>query len=261
MLAAIGVLAILGLLLWPSPEPRYQNKPLSYWVNQLGRRQPGAYDKLHNAVTATGPNAIPYLLRRIRREDAAWEKLYRWIWPKLPNFAQTKLPQPQSIDDITAAQIGSIVSLLGAPALPFVRSALNDHSSGVRLAAVAAFSSIDPKPAEAVAIFARLLNDSNGFIRVSAAIGLTSMGTNAVAATEDLIRALKDSDIGPPPAIPAAMIPVTPTAFASTVAVRANAAAALGKIGPEARAGIPALRKLMSDANSYVREQAAVALW
>ena len=43
--------------------------------------------------------------------------------------------------------------------------------------------------------------------------------------------------------------------------MRANAAQVLGEIGPDARASVPALRRLLVCKHDFTREQAAIALW
>ncbi len=180
-------------------------------------------------------------------------------------------------------QISVIIGGLGADALPELLPALKDRSDSVRLAATFAFSQIDPKPAGAATILAHLLKDPNGLIRVSSAIALGRMGTNAAPAIPALIQALKDSDLGPTPARtvaitsgvalrglspapgvtpPTTVVPISaPVVAPAKVGVRANAAAALGKLGVGARAAVSALTGLLNDPDPYTREQAAVALW
>jgi HEAT repeat protein len=246
IILAVIVGAILVAALVPSREPQYEGKPLSYWVDQLWT-QPERHTECNKAIQTIGPQAVPFLIQQARRQDSPYERLSRFTWAKLPAVLQRRIPQPAPVSYDLHRKIGFVLGLIGQPALPQLVPALKDHNDGVRLVAVEAMGSIAPKSDTVVRLVAKLLNDSNALTRVNAALALGVMKPNSVLAVPDLIRALRDSDVGPQPRM--------------TVAVRANAARVLGEIGPEARGATPELRKLLNTGDSYTRQQAAVALW
>jgi HEAT repeat protein len=182
---------------------------------------------------------------------------------------------------------------------PRIIPLLDDKCAGVRLAAVVALSQLRQNPDQAIPALVRLLQDPNGLIRVYSVTLLDGMASRTQIVPE-LIRALQDSDAGPPPAAPRASVPrfstrglidsgtnadpkapslgrgasgiptsprgrtLLPPGMSlgsSRVAVRGNAATALGHIGPAARAAVPELTKLLRDPDPFVRQQSAIALW
>ncbi len=126
-------------------------------------------------------------------------------------------------------------------------------------------------------------------LRIAAIQAISAFGPNAAAALPDLIKALKDSDpdvrrfaamaiglIGPPAgaAVPELILllqqsvkPRRTTISADSaiglrqpMTIQYMAAKALGKIGPEARAAVPYLIKLLDDRDMMLRWAAAGAL-
>jgi HEAT repeats len=176
VLSLIGVVAVavvLALVLRPC-EPVYQGKPLSYWVDQLWT-QPERYTECNKAIQAIGPKAVPFLINQARRQDSAYERLYRFTWPKLPAVLQRRIPQPAPVSYDLHRKIGFVLGLIGAPALPQLVPALKDHNDGVRLVAVEAMERIAPKSDSAVRLVAKLIGDSNSLTRVNAVLALGVM--------------------------------------------------------------------------------------
>jgi hypothetical protein len=88
------VIIVLVILSTPNNEPTYQGKPLSYWVNCLPVTIPGPTNGMGTAhtvvmrgqqygvkagqdpkqavqaITEIGTNALPYLMRRLGKEDS-----------------------------------------------------------------------------------------------------------------------------------------------------------------------------------------------
>jgi len=98
VLVLFACLAGLGALLFlfghPS-EPRYQNRPLSYWVAMLAgpqARRPEAKEA-PAAVTTIGTNALPFLLDWIQYEPPPWNA--KLILELLPIHAPWLCDSPQ----------------------------------------------------------------------------------------------------------------------------------------------------------------------
>jgi len=104
------------------------------------------------------------------------------------------------------------------------------------------------KAKSAVPLLAEALKDKDPLMRMNIAMALRSMGGAAAPAVPNLIAGLKDSDTS------------GPTIRAE--GVRAQIAFALGAIGPEAKAAVPALSDIFKDAGqkTELRRAAAFAL-
>jgi HEAT repeat protein len=125
--------------------------------------------------------------------------------------------------------------------------ALGDPCEDVRLAAVVAIEQIAPKSDAAATAVARRLDDSNREILLSAVDALGRMRPNSARAVPALMSALHRAGMG--------------TNSSTQLYLQANIARLLGRIGPEARAAVPELIRLVRIGDNYAREQAAVALW
>jgi HEAT repeat protein len=122
-------------------------------------------------------------------------------------------------------------------ALPNLIDALQDPGSTLRYWAVRALGEIGSEAEAAVPYLIDALNDPDSdAVRSAAANALTRIDPRGAVSV--LIEALKDPD----------------------TSVRASAAYALGDIGPDALAAVPALTVLINDANSEVRVSATEAL-
>lgn len=121
-------------------------------------------------------------------------------------------------------------------ATPALIRALHDEKPGVRQWAVNALGKIGPEAERAVPSILHLPNPARAGGDLSLAIPMAAIGPGAVPS---LIDGLDDAGDGP----------------------RWTAAAALGKIGPEADAAVPMLTRLLTSALSGDRLVAAVALW
>lgn len=166
---------------------------------------------------------------------------------------------------------------IGAPAkdtLPALQKALTDPEARVRLDAAEAMFLINQHGAARGAA-ARALQAEDPEVRADAAGRLGYVfGVRAKPAIPQLVQALWDDDafvrscaaealgrIGPEAkeAIPALTV-VLKTEGGEDSAYSA-AAEALGRIGPEARSAVPFLRAMLQHPDSYVRVNAALALW
>ena len=118
-------------------------------------------------------------------------------------------------------------------AVPVLAELLKDKDSYVRLAAASALWQIGPKAETDILVLAELLKDKESYIRLAAALALWSIGPKAETNAELLMG--KDD-------------------------VCESAVMALGDIGPEAKAAVPALTVLLGDRSEYIRNAAAEAL-
>jgi len=94
-----------------------------------------------------------------------------------------------------------------------------------------------PYEGKTVTELRRMLHDPRTAVQIQGAFGLSLLGKEALEAGPDLVECLTKEQL-----------------------VRQTAALALGNIGPEARAAIPALTNALNDPAWSVRRQAAIAL-
>ncbi len=127
-----------------------------------------------------------------------------------------------------------------------------DSSEWVRFEAVTSLGLIDPKGERVISHIADALKDRSADVSWAAARSLGTLGSLAKSSVPALTAALDDPREH--------HLPLTPD-FTGMRALRCDVADALGRIGIEANAAIPALRKAVAkDRNPEVRVFAAMAL-
>ena len=243
-LVGLGAIAVIVTSVLRPREPVYQGQPLSYWSKQA-RLPDGDRQTALQAVRAAGPSAAPFLLRELRRQDSTIQRLRRQIWPLLPGPLQKHVTQPPARDDFLFFGTAELLSISGSEAHIF--NALRDSNTDVRLAAVWALKRIGAAHrTEGVADrIAPLLSDRAAEVRVSAALTLGAITSNRVEIVPVLIEGLNDSSLR------------------QSVAgnVKFGAPYALARLGPNAQAAIPEMRKLLDHPVAGARVPAAIALW
>jgi len=256
---AIGIIAVSAALLFRSslpPQSYYQGRLLDSWLDEWVTNQwRGNSFEYRKVIAAIGTNAIPFVLRRLERDDSFLKNKYREVWPKLPGLVKKFLPMrtPNSIDDFfTASMAARAFESCGTNAVPLLVPKLKDGNPAVREACITSLSSLVSSSMnnnEIISMFLPCLDDSDPMVRINAGSIIGQLGPAASNAIPALIRNLQSNEAGR-------------HKFASeTVFVRANAAAALGRMGPTAITAVPALTNLMATSERYARTSAATALW
>jgi len=242
------LIAVLGFVSWlllrPDPEPTYQGKPLSYWLDGIGN---GRTLEATEAVRELGTNAIPTLLRLLKSRDSRLKLLLiqlgskqnvihlKWktaqsrrfeaqfaftclgvqgrsAVPDLIEIYRQSSPDPYNDNRRVVADISALVGPAASNAVPLLVRDSTDTNDLIRLSSVQALGYIHANPNLVVPLLTRSLRDPFEFVRESAASGLGPFGTNAQSAVPDLIHTLADPSIR----------------------VRGSAATALRKIDPAA---------------------------
>jgi HEAT repeat protein len=245
----IAVLIGLAIVLaaWPRPkEPVYNNRPLSYWTGQLaGNELARSFD----AIRAIGPDGVPFLLRKVRKEHSLHRRVYAAAWSKLPNALKRHLPAPRSTDEADRKVIHAL-SILDAPGVPALVAAFQDRNSSVRRVAAEAIGRMllsEQVEQESAPGLAKLLSDPDDSVRSAAISTLEKMGSDAKAAIPGLTLALRH--------------PKPPLDPIGDLGFKALAARLLGEMGPEANGAVPDLLRLTADPDRAIRTEAAMALW
>ena len=262
-LAAIG--AMLGIELRRPPEPVYAGKPLSFWLDQLTPAPAtGAYSWLvvrdeavvtaqvrqaERAIHSIGPQAVPFLLDKIKREHSMAARLYAAVWQKIPQGLRQRLSPPKQFNRYgnPHSQIVWALETLEPEVVPALIAALNDSNSDIQITTLAALGGFGTDAAQATPTLMKLARHPNGFVRRWTIFTLGRMGPRRTNPSPTLITALKDDDISPLPN--------------SSARVRETAAQVLGDIGSPAQAASPELKQLLTVSDHGIRQEAAIALW
>jgi HEAT repeat protein len=152
-----------------NPEPRYQDRPLSAWLNQLQRSDPlyreEAVTALQN-LAASNPTVMKALARAAQDNDP-------------------------DVRILAISALGRITPRIEALS-PLLLAALNDENRVVRIQAAQALANLGP-PSEAILSgLIQALGDRDETVRLVAVQGLARMGPAARRAGPALARLLRE---------------------------------------------------------------------
>src|SRR5580704_10344738 len=104
ILAAILVAAGF-FVFFQASEPSYQGKTVTRWIDDYAALDSAftnryRFDSKKHADIAfafkeMGTNCIPFIFRRLERQDAPIRTAYRDAWPKFPGLLRRILPNPK----------------------------------------------------------------------------------------------------------------------------------------------------------------------
>jgi HEAT repeat protein len=231
---AVWLVAITGFIAWQvvrsrEPEPVYQGKRLSVWLeqqytNHWSAGRDGELDKqTEAALKRIGTNALPLLLEMLHARDTTLKQvLMRWAAKRsLVHFNLISADQRrqeailgyEALGPLACAQVPSLINAL-----------INDPSLHVRQAAASALAGIGPEARLAAPALFRATKDKDNVVRNNSFWALRHILPDPQLTIPVLIAGLDDP-------FPAA---------------RENAAFALGMYGQQARAAVPALVRTLS---------------
>ncbi len=221
LIAALGFAS--WLLLRPDPEPTYQGKPLTYWLDGIVH---GRSAEATEAVRQIGTNSIPALLRKLSSGDSKIklklmqlsrkQHLINIKWrtaenehfegqfgfgclgyqgkPAVPGLIEIynqNRPGPYN-DPYSIEEIFGCIGHPGPDAIPQIVQDTTNSDYAARATAVWSLWQIHSKPELSVPALTRTLHDPDDNIRASAANGLAAFSIDAKSAVPDLIKALGD---------------------------------------------------------------------
>jgi HEAT repeat protein len=200
-LAAFGVPLFIGLLVLlvfqtDSGQPVYEGRTFDQWFSQYPYpAQPQNVSRASKAMVALGPEAVPYLDRKLRTRETYRRKFYMRLYRMLPRWISQSIPEVHPAIYVRA-KAASILQILGTDAeaaAPALLEALDDESTDVRQHAFGAFlpGGITP-PAEE--IMPRLIKalDGTQHERAKAAAIISKYPVAGRAAIPKLTRLLSD---------------------------------------------------------------------
>lgn len=208
--AACLSLAVLMWWWWPlEKQPTYSGKPiLDYfpvWSKPPAPQAAGippiwvirkSDTGTEELARAAGPEAIPWLLRVIRRADSGPARFYTKLWRRLPGWAQQRLPVlawwPEAVH-----VLHRVAQKQPVDAAPLIVAALKDGTPNERHAAAGVAeqlcqslsrSSRSPQARQALPALAVLQANTNALIRIEAIFAAWSIDSNDRRLGAKLVR-------------------------------------------------------------------------
>jgi HEAT repeat protein len=228
----LGSILLTGVIVWLAlragdSDPIVEGKRLSHWLEGYqkgGERLPR--DKADQIITSAGTNAIPTLLRLLRKHDsAAKQKLMQLTkrqrllslrlipayqlqyqaalgFARLGSAASNALPDLIKIYDenISVSSRYWTINALGSVgascsnAVPFLVKTLSNTNMGVRLSCIQSLHMIRAAPELSVPALIKTLNDQQGMVRYTAVLALGAFEEGAKPAMPFLTNLLSDPD-------------------------------------------------------------------
>jgi HEAT repeat protein len=291
LLALIG-----GAMVFHSPEPCYEGRALSEWMEDwasntvfvvngepssfidlygpTGQRHRALRDAATNAICHMGAKAFPHLLNWLEYEQPAWKKRF-WIYlsgSKNRLIRQNRgglvrrLERPAILSYVTYDALLAL-GPAAEEAVPGLTKLLNSGKPAVALRAASVLSKIGPK---GLPPLVDTLADLSRINRAQIAHCIAYMGTNCRPAMPVLIRCLSDSDsavrnyarsalrqLKPDPSL---IVPQLIEVAANPTLRDRDTILYLGDFGRAASNAAPVLIKVLNDPDEKIRRAALVAL-
>jgi hypothetical protein len=265
VLAVVGVLA--WAVLWPgeAPEPMYQGKPLSFWLEKASTLD-DTNEEATVAFRSMGTNALPILLKLMQSKPSRLEKIFDYL-----NKKQSLIRFPQLIAYKALCASVAIRSMgpVAKPAIPVLSNCFfetknygNEFDAGYALSGTGSGG--------VTVLLAALTNQSVG-IRFRAVRALGNERSDLEIVVPALIKSLGDSrpvvrwgtanSLGDIHALPELTVPALIQNLSnSDLMFQGKVAWALGRFGDDAKAAVPELVKLLQNPDADLHEEITNAL-
>jgi hypothetical protein len=230
--------AVAGLLLYevaslPPREPRYEGKPLHYWLVRSRNESLPTSEQVNAraAITFIGTNNLPLLLEWFREEEPPYcepayrkainwllsrqritrfrlEATYRWSRPSMAYTVFTQYPEvaeiaiPQFIAMLNDKELlmkgkaGMALGNIGKPAIPALLAALSQTNDIARAIAAYDLGEIGTNATHVRPNLETMLSDKSIFVRLDAAEALGKLGGDPEIIVPVLLRCFHEGDGG-----------------------------------------------------------------
>ena len=172
--------AICGLhfVVSPAREPSYGGKSISQWLD-------GGYEDAAMALQQIGPEAGPYVLAKLAREDGRYgtSVAYGRFWTKLPMRLRGIFPKARTGNFSDWRATGALLEL-GPPIKPLLRSHLADGNPAVRIACARTLGILAGQGSDigiALEPLSKAARDPNAVVAATARAALSELEGRAAA--------------------------------------------------------------------------------
>lgn len=277
-------LVVIGIVLWPDREPRYEGRSLYEWLLLYAKSAnreaaPGMGQQATAAVRSIGTNALPCLLRWLRYQpsparDSIWALLEKLPAPISQSSFVASLRDDAAIRFQLAASGFVILRAQAEPAIPELTRLVNDTNNpyasqqasycltfigedALPPLLIALADSTFPYRSQVAGSLGSILRQTAGTNLAPALFLLGQCATNkddnlASAALDALGRIALRPEISLPPILNALQC--------ANPRVKVAAARAVARFGVEGRPAIPALLRACDDPDVFVRHAATNSL-
>jgi HEAT repeat protein len=230
---AVLFVAFLGVIIWQAwrtPEPVYQGRALSYWLegydtgndNQTHPKGPSppTFVEANEAIRQIGTNAVPALLQMLEQKDSKFKLA---IMGLLQMQHLIKIPNSSANRNFEANQGFVALCPRASNAVPQLIEIFDRNPAPFPKQAIPAILGyIGPPAVQAIPALLRGVTHTNGIVRGNAIFALRQIHAVPHLVVPALIKCLNDPDIW----------------------VRAQAVRSLGVFGKDAQLAVPALIQL-----------------
>jgi HEAT repeat protein len=266
----ISVGLIVIVLVWSGRvrEPVYEGRAVSEWSMDLISPRPELRSNATVVLRAAGSNAVPALIRQLRRRDSVLKRPFIAVAPRLPiswrrSFLRFVRPFNPADERKAAAAAMSLVGT-NAPVGVLLR-AMRDRDPQVGSFAAVALGAAG---GASVPGLIEALEDRDARIRSLACYGLGLMGAEAGAAVPALSARILDGELQIAEQAAWALSRIGEAAVPVLVLrlgdpeprARVLAARTLGRMGRSARGSVSALLVAAGDSDATVRKEVREAL-
>jgi HEAT repeat protein len=254
----------LGKLGWLAREA------LNPLVAVLQDKDAGVREAAAQAVGQMGPDALPHLVAMLRHEDKYVRRNAVWALGRIGPLAKAAVPDlTAALTDPDPRTAGGAAQALGnmgtdaADAVTALTAAMRGTNIVLCRMAAKALSQIGRPALQALITH---LQHRDPFVRGEAALAVGWMGPPAAAAVPGLVEMLKAARPVPVGRLQGPINRTPPTAVTTTPppttedSSRANAAQALGRIGPAAATAMDLLARVAADPYDPARGAAELAV-
>lgn len=225
-----AVIVVLAILAWKNlhnphaPDPLYQDKHLSQWleVSEMKTGHVTLTDEAAKAVRAIGTKAVPYLLQESGAQDS--------FLTKPPLNLGERFPKLRFIRSANTRRLVAFRGILALrdTAVPGALAGLTNADSQIRLGSEIALTLIGKtSPAITHALLQRL-KDDNEPVRAEALVSIAVLGrTESQTVVPAIMESLNDKD----------------------PRIQEGALYSLGLMGDRAKPAVPVLVKMLNETN------------
>ncbi|MBI4663872.1 MAG: HEAT repeat domain-containing protein [Verrucomicrobia bacterium] len=255
-----------GFFVWRSREPDYQDKRLSAWLENFSPGNSHAsWLEGREALLQMGTGALPFLLENLGSTDSRL-RLFLMSWAQRQRVVKVRF-RPAYYRRFCARRAFEALGLAAKPAVTQLAQMAERRTEDVRIRshALAILRGLGPEANESVPFLIKILEAEGDDMEIKsrACEVLGAIGPAADGAIQTLVNALDDKGNGSLDADEFSPLQNgQPLLLLGSRQMRlfAAAARALGKIGPAAKAVVPALLEGLSEDDPETRQAAEQAV-